>query len=251
MGKVLTGEGAMPLGRENQLLAALPATVYKNWKGELVLRELKQGQSLNLNRKQGEVYFPISCAIAIYATNTLGRRTFMRFVGPSFAAGLVNMIATDNVVFDRVVCGSGYAIAVPSEVVRRSIDTPPLSGEAQSIAMARTARGGLVIAQCMGSHTTKQRLAQLLLRAHDCFGAGRPVTLTQHSLGEMLMARRERAAEILAELKQDGLIESRRGAIHLRSVDKLKQASCECYSWVQQSYVDEHNLWESFRWLGA
>jgi len=27
MGKVLTGEGAMPLGRENQLLAALPATV--------------------------------------------------------------------------------------------------------------------------------------------------------------------------------------------------------------------------------
>jgi len=241
----------MLLGLENRLLATLPAALYQKWTKHFALRELKKGQSLNLKGTHQEVYFPISCVIAIYSTNTLCRRTFMRFVGPSFAAGLVNMIATDNIVFDPIVCGSGYAVAVPSEGVMRSIDTPPLSGEAQSIAMARTAKGGLVIAQCMGSHTTKQRLVQLLLRAHDCFGAGRPVTLTQHSLGEMLMARRERAAEILAEWNQDGLIESRRGAIHLRSVDKLKQASCECYSWIQQSYVDELNLWKSIRWYGV
>lgn len=180
----------MLLGRENQLLATLPAALYKKWKKHFALRGLKKGQPLNRKGKHHDVYFPISCVIAIYSKNTLCRRTFMRFVGPSFAAGLVNMIATDNVVFDTIVCGSGYAVTIPSEVVMRSIDTPSLSREAQSIAMARRARGGLVIAQCMGKHTAKQRLARLLLQAYDCFGDKRPVTLTQQSLGDMLMARR-------------------------------------------------------------
>jgi len=183
-------------GRDNNLLATLPVALYQKWKNQLALRELKRGQSLNLKGKPQEVYFPISCIIAVYAPNTLGRRTFMRFVGPSFAAGLVNMIATDNVIFDLVVCGSGYAVTVPSELVRQSIDTPTLSGEAQSIAMARTAKGGILLVQCAGSYTTKQRLARLLLQANDCFGTERSVTLTQDSLGEMLLARRERAAAL-------------------------------------------------------
>jgi len=67
---------------------------------------------------------------------------------------------------------------------------------AQSIAMARTAKGGILLVQCAGSHTTKQRLARLLLQANDCFGTERSVTLTQDSLGEMLLARRERAAAL-------------------------------------------------------
>lgn len=238
----------MLVGRENQLLATLPATLHQKWRKNFALCELKKGQSLNLKGTRQQVYFPISCVIAIYATNAIDQRIFMRFVGPSFAAGLVNMLATDNVVFNGIVCGSGYAITVPSEIVVRSIDTPPLSGEAQSIAMARTARGSLMIAQCLGAHTNKQRLAKLLLQAADCFGIGQDVTLTQQSLGEMLMARRETAAEILAELNRDGVVETRHGAIRIRSIDKLKQASCDCYSWIEQSYLDEFNLWKSIRW---
>ncbi len=67
----------------------------------------------------------------------------MRFVGSSFAVGLANMIASDHTVFDGVVCGQGYAMTVPSEVVGQSIDTPSISGIAQSIAMGRTVKGGL------------------------------------------------------------------------------------------------------------
>ena len=197
------------------------------------------------------MYFPISCVIAIYSPNVLSRRIFMRFVGRNSAAGLVNMIASDHAVFDGIVCGEGYAMTVPSEVVVRTIDTPSLFGEAQSIAMARTAKGGLAIAQCLGSHTMKQRLARLLLQAHDCFGVERPVTLTQKSLGEMLMARPESAAEILGEWNRDGVIDLKRGAIHIRSADALKGTSCDCYSWIQQSYPDELNLSKSIRWKAA
>lgn len=241
----------MLLGRENQLLAALPSALYQRWKKDLVLRELKQGQSLNIKGQPHLVYFQISCVIAIYAITALGRRTFMRFVGPSFAADLVNMFATDDLVFDRVVCGSGYAVTIPSEVLIQSIDTPPLSGEAQAIAMARTTKGGLMIAQCVGSHTNTQRLAKLLLQAQDCFDNEHAITLTQQSLGEMLMVRRERAAEILVEWIRAGVIESSRGTIHIRNIDELKRASCECYSWIKRSYVDELNLWKSVRWRGV
>lgn len=238
----------MLLGRKNHLLATLPAALYQQWEKHVVLCELKKGQSLNLKGPRQEVYFPITCVIAVYSTDIARRRTFMRFVGPSFAAGLVNMLAIDNVVFDGIVCGAGYVVKLPSENVIQSIDPQYLSGEAQSFAMARTAKGGLAIAQCFGSHTTRQRLAKLLLQAHDCFGRERPATLTQQSVGEMLMVRRESAAEILAELARDGLVEVRRGAIHIRAADKLRQLSCECYSRIQQSYLDELNLWKSIRW---
>lgn len=241
----------MLLRHEDKLLATLPAARYQKWSKLFTLRELKTGQCLNLKGKRGEVYFPISCVLAIYATNALGRRTFMRFVGPSFAAGLVNMIAIDDMVFDGVVCGSGYAMSIASEILLRSIDTQSLSGRAQSVAMARTAKGGLMIAQCLGAHTNKQRLARLLLQAYDCFGPQRPVTLTQKSFGEMLMARRETAADILAEWSRDGLIASRRGAIHINNVDRLKRESCECYGWIQRSYLEELNLWKSLRWYDA
>ena len=67
----------------------------------------------------------------------------MCFVGSSFTVGLVNMIASDHAVVDGIICGEGYAMAVPSEVVRQSIDTPSISGIAQSIAMGRAVKGGL------------------------------------------------------------------------------------------------------------
>lgn len=67
----------MLLGHENQLLAALPAALYEKWGKALVLRELKKGQTLNLDSKRGEVYFPISCVVAIYTTNTSGGRILL------------------------------------------------------------------------------------------------------------------------------------------------------------------------------
>ena len=161
------------------------------------------------------------------------------------------MTTIDGVLFEGIICGSGYVMTIPSELVMGSITALSLPSGAQSIAMARAATGGLMIAQCFGSHTNKQRLARFLLQAHDCFGPERPITLTQQSLGEMLMARRETAAEILAEWSRDGSIEVRRGAILIHNVGKLKHASCECYDWIHQSYLDELNLWKSIRWCGA
>ncbi len=114
--------------------------------------------------------------------------------------------------------------------------------------MGRAAKGGLAILQCFGSHTAKQLLARLLLQVHDCFGVERLVTLTQQLLGEILMARRERAAEMLAEWNRDGVVELKREAIHIRSADTLKRTSCDCYSWIPQSYLDELDLWKGIRW---
>lgn len=241
----------MLLVRQNKLLATLPAAIHERWGKDLALRELKKGQPLDLKGPHRLVHFPISCVIAIHATDAADRRIFMRFVGSSFAAGLVNMVASDDAVFDGVACGTGYAMTVPAEVVMRSIDAPPLSGEAHSIAMARAAKGALVMARCFGSHTNRQRLARSLLQARDCFGDDTPITLTQRSFGDMLMMRRERAAEIFAEWNRDGVVESGRGRIHIRSADQLKQASCGCYPWIQRSYLDELELWKSIRWNGV
>jgi DNA helicase TIP49 (TBP-interacting protein) len=77
---------------------------------------------------------------------------------------------------------------------------------------------------------------------NDCYGRERSITLTQQSLGEKSMTRRETVATTLAKWNRDGVVELSRGAIYIRNADKLRSLSCECYSWIQQSYLDELNL---------
>ena len=77
---------------------------------------------------------------------------------------------------------------------------------------------------------------------NDRFGRERSITLTQQSFGEILMTRRETVATTLANWNRDGVVELSRGAIYIRNADKLRSLSCECYSWIQQSYLDELNL---------
>jgi len=95
-------------------------------------------------------------------------------------------------------------------------------------------------AACNRLHTLDQRLARWLLMSHDRI-AGDAFSMTQDFLSRMLGVRRAGVSVAANSLKQKGLIDYRRGDIHVLNREGLEAASCECYEIVTQEYETNSN----------
>lgn len=88
------------------------------------------------------------------------------------------------------------------------------------------------IAVCNRLHQAEARYARWLLMVQDRIHSDK-LTLTQEFLSTMLGTRRTTVAEVSSELARAGIIESRRGAVIIRSRAKLEARTCECYGVLQ------------------
>lgn len=80
---------------------------------------------------------------------------------------------------------------------------------------------------CNAVHTIEQRTARWILAAVDRTG-GSDVTMTQDQLAQMLGVGRSYVNRILNSLKDDGILETRRGGLRVRDTDALQRTACEC-----------------------
>jgi CRP-like cAMP-binding protein len=83
-------------------------------------------------------------------------------------------------------------------------------------------------AACNRFHSIEQRLCRWLLVARDRVHSD-TVALTQETLSHMLGANRTNVTTAAASLKMAGLIEYRRGVIHILNRQALESTACECY----------------------
>ena len=102
------------------------------------------------------------------------------------------------------------------------------------------------IAACNGLHEIEKRLAFWILATQDRVHAD-PLPLTHDLLADMLGSRRASITVAASALQNAGMIQYRRGKLHVLEREKLEQAACECYANTRnqlQSYVQS---FESFR----
>jgi CRP-like cAMP-binding protein len=88
---------------------------------------------------------------------------------------------------------------------------------------------------CNELHNVEERCCRWLLTTQDRIGADR-VRLTQEFLAVMLGVRRPTVTIVLGTLEKAGLLELRRGEIHVTDRKRLEAASCECYRAAIQDY---------------
>jgi CRP-like cAMP-binding protein len=88
-------------------------------------------------------------------------------------------------------------------------------------------------AACNAMHPLTGRLCRWLLQTHDLVD-GDAIPLTQELLGQMLGVRRTTLTVVARLLQTSGMIQYRRGLIHIVDRRKLEQASCECYGVIKQ-----------------
>lgn len=82
-------------------------------------------------------------------------------------------------------------------------------------------------AVCNGKHTIKQRTAKMLLAGLARTGE-HELAITQEHLADMLGVGRPFISRVLGDLRQQGIIESKRGSLNIKDEKKLRGVSCGC-----------------------
>jgi CRP-like cAMP-binding protein len=88
---------------------------------------------------------------------------------------------------------------------------------------------------CNGKHTIRQRTAKLLLAALERTGE-RELAVTQEQLAEMMGVGRPFVSRVLGEMRQKGVIESRRALLIIKDEKKLRTLSCGCTVLIQDHF---------------
>ncbi|HYP52939.1 MAG TPA: helix-turn-helix domain-containing protein, partial [Pyrinomonadaceae bacterium] len=83
-------------------------------------------------------------------------------------------------------------------------------------------------ALCHRFHTPRERLCRWFLTVHDRAGSD-VFRATQEFISGMLGTRRATVTEVAHDLQEQGLIDYRRGRVHVRDRPRIEQLVCRCY----------------------
>ncbi len=90
---------------------------------------------------------------------------------------------------------------------------------------------------CNAAHSIEQRTAKWLLAAIERTGTA-DMALTQEQLAATLGVGRSYLNRVIHNLRTGEIIETRRGRIAVRSVERLRSLACECNSSVSRHFAD-------------
>ncbi|MGL4325035.1 MAG: Crp/Fnr family transcriptional regulator [Beijerinckiaceae bacterium] len=174
-------------------------------------------------------WFPCGAALASYVlTDKGGKTTETAMVGRE---GMVGGLTTD-----------GHGCTFPRAIVRvrgpflRIPNTELEKAREQSTTIRRwLARyADCLVAQvfqeiaCSKSHSVTERAAKWLLEAQMRTGASE-ITMTQEDMAQLLGVGRTFVNRVISELRDQGLIETRRGLIRIGNEPALRKISCDCH----------------------
>ena len=91
------------------------------------------------------------------------------------------------------------------------------------------------VAACNALHELEERLSRWLLQARDLLRSD-TLPLTQEFLSQMLGVQRSSVTLVARKLQEAGLINYRRGRIHILHVEGLQDSCCECYEAVNAHF---------------
>jgi CRP-like cAMP-binding protein len=90
-------------------------------------------------------------------------------------------------------------------------------------------------AACNASHSTLQRAARWLLASMERV-AGDEIAMTQEQFAEMLGVGRPFVSRVIAKLREDGVLITRRGYFIVHNEEKLRSLSCSCNSLIEEHF---------------
>jgi CRP-like cAMP-binding protein len=182
------------------------------------------------------VYFPTVGFVSL-VTAIKGRPTLeVGMVGREGMLGTQLVLGVETAPLHAVVQGAGAAWRInAADFSKELARTPALQRELNRyvyVTMTQLASS----ASCLRFHQIGPRLARWLLmtqdRAHsDSFH------ITHEFLAYMLGVRRVGITTAASTLQRDGLIEYRRGEIHVLNRRGLKAAACSCYAADREAYA--------------
>ncbi len=187
------------------------------------------------------VYFPHDAVISLLWKFGDGATVEVGVVGNEGMVGVHALMGVSHQPNQALVQHSGICSRVPSEVVVEEF----ARGEMFQQLVLRYVHAFITqisqAAACNRRHSVYQRLARWLLQMDERIEVGE-TQLTQEFLSRMLGARRAGVNEALQRLRDEGLVQTRRGGITILDRRRLERAACECYSFMRQEFEEAVDL---------
>ena len=230
------GRWTAPVPGPNRLLASLPASDFALLSTRMRIVPLRAGTVLHEPGSDvGEVYFPLAGAVSLGVVLRSSEVVQTGVVGREGTIG--GITALDG----RVGCTRAEVLidGEASAIYLGHLRQIASDSEALRSVLLRYHEFVLCQAQwtaaCNASHDLKQRLCRMLLSFWHAIDR-QPLLLTQERLAELLGVRRTSLTLVAHQMRQDGILEIRRGHINLLKPEAVVSAACECSDNVIRCY---------------
>jgi CRP-like cAMP-binding protein len=222
--------------KDNQILAALPAEEMERLLPHMEEVELRLGDVISRPEEPIRyVYFPHRGAISVISVLEDGSEVEVGVVGNEGMYGMPVALGTDTSPFLAIVQLADGATRISAEVFREEVDR---CGRLYKLLLRYGQAFFVMVAQnaaCNRRHDIDGRLARWLLMSQDRVKSD-DLELTHEFLAIMLGTRRAGISVAANKLKGQGLINYRRGRIHIEDRQGLEAHSCECYRVVKKEF---------------
>ncbi len=220
--------------RQNQLLAALPLSLYHSLLPHLELVKMPLGKVLYESGViMTNVYFPVDCIVSLLYVMQNGSSAEISVIGREGIVGISLFMGGESTPSRAIVQSAGHAFRLSSQRFKQAFEAHPEMlhlmlryTQALLTQMAQTA-------VCNRHHSIDQQLCRWLLLSLDRLPSNRLV-MTQELIANMLGVRREGVTEAAGKLQKLGVIAYSRGKITVLDRPKLEALSCECYGVVKR-----------------
>lgn len=220
----------------NKILSALPHEEFERLLPNLHEVNLKLGEIVYQPEEPIEsVYFVNRGIVSWLATLEDGNTVEAGVIGSEGLAGVSVLLGAQSTPNQALIQAEVSALRIASPDLTAEFRR---NGELNRMILRFVHSMFTQVAQtaaCNRLHTLDQRLARWLLMSHDRT-EGDAFAMTQDFLSRMLGVRRAGVSVAANSLKQKGLIDYRRGDIHILNREGLEAVSCECYEIVTQEY---------------
>lgn len=214
---------------ENRLLAILAGPGRQRLLADCEQAELR---STEVICKSGErlkhVYFPTDGIISLITTLGDGSRLEVGGIGHEGMLGSSLILGINTSAQHAVVQRPGVALRLGASVfqrhLRENLELHTLLNCYVYVLMGQLAQ----TTACSHYHNVRARLARWLLTTRDR-ARGNQFHVTQEFLAHMLGVRRVGITNAANSLREEGLIDYRRGAVTILDAPALERVSCTCY----------------------
>lgn len=225
---------------ENHLLTTLPAPGRQRLLADCEQAELRLSEVIcRSGERVRHVYFPADGIISLVTTLGDGSRLEVGSIGHEGMLGSSLILGINTSAQHAEVQRAGIALRLGASVFQRhlgeNIELRRLLNCYVYVLMGQLAQ----TTACSHYHKVRARLARWLLMTRDRARCNQ-FHVTQEFLAHMLGVRRVGITNAANSLREEGLIDYRRGAITILDAAALEQVSCACYRGGNDIY--EHAL---------
>ena len=220
----------------NRLLATITGEDRRLLQAKAEIVDLPLGDTiLERGRQVESSLFPFTQTVVSMMVEVDGRSIEVASVGDEGAVGGIISCGHAPAYTLATVLVAGPALRVPMTALEAA------KSRSDFIANLFCRYSDYLLAQVMQSaacnvfHSIQARTARWLLTAQD--RAGDRVELTQEALAGLLGAQRTTVNAAVRSLQDQGLVEIRRGAIHILDRAGLKAIACDCYGLLAKHFA--------------